>query len=82
MGVVEAGGAMAGSQMGQGVRARSSRWQGMEGMVGAGGPDGNCWGWCGRSIVGQEGSDGQEGGNGRVHEGQMAVAGGSWGGME
>ena len=43
-GVVEAGGAMAGSQMGQGVGARSARWQAREGMAGTGGPDGNCWG--------------------------------------
>ena len=28
------GGAMAGSQMGQGVEARSARWQGREGMAG------------------------------------------------
>ena len=33
-----AGGVMAGRQMGQGVGARSARWQGREGM--AGGPDG------------------------------------------
>ena len=30
----------------------------------------------------QRGPDGQEGGDGRVHEDQMAVAGGTWGGME
>ena len=31
----------------------------------------------GAGTVGQGGPDGQEGGDGRVHEGQMAVAGGS-----
>ena len=32
--------------------------------------------------MGPGGPDGQEGGDGRVHEGQMAVTGGSGGGME
>ena len=34
VGVVGAGGAMAGNQMGQGVGARSARWQGREEMAG------------------------------------------------
>ena len=34
MGVVGIGGAMAESQMGQGVGGRSARWQGREGMAG------------------------------------------------
>ena len=36
----------------------------------------------GAGAVGQGGPDGQEGGDDKVHEGQMAVAGGSEGGME
>ena len=96
VGVVGAGGAMAGSQMRQAVGARSTRWQG------AGGPDSTCWGWWGRrarwqgkwgrrlmaGVVGQEaygrepdgagavgqgGADGQEVGNGRMHEGQWQL---------
>ena len=39
-GVLGAGGVMAGSQMEQGVGARSARWQGREGMAGGRGPDG------------------------------------------
>ena len=44
LGVVGTGEAMAGSQMRQGVCTKSARWQGREGMVGAGGRDGSCWG--------------------------------------
>ena len=36
----------------------------------------------GAGAVGQGGPDGQEGGDGRVHEGQMKVDEGSGGGME
>ena len=93
VGVVGAGGAMAGSWMGQGVGDRSTRWQGRERMAGeqkgqmavagdggAGGPDSREP--DGAGAVGQGGPDGWEGGDGRVHEGQMAVAGCSGDGME
>ena len=92
---------MAGSQMRQGVGARSTRWQGREGMargrrvrwqlLGVVGQEGQMAGVVGQEAdgrepdgagaVGQGGPDGQEGGDGRVHEGQMVVAGGSGGGM-
>ena len=60
-GVVGAGGAMAGSQMGQGVGASSARWQGREGMAGAGGPDGGCWGMVWQEGGGTGGPDGRGG---------------------
>ena len=59
------------------------------GCSGAGGSDGgvvgqeaNCREPDGAGAVGQGGPDGLEGGDGMVHEGQMAVTGGSgvaWG---
>ena len=56
---------------------------------GAGGPDGRVVGQeaggrepDGAGVVGQGGPDGQEEGDGRVHEGQMAVAAGSGGGIQ
>ena len=72
---------MAGSQMGQGVGARSAIWQllGLVGqesqMVGVMGQEADGREPDGAWAVGQGGPDGWEGGNGRVHEGQMAVAG-------
>ena len=99
---MRAGGAMAGSQIGQEVGARSARWQGREEMAGGKrarwqllhilGQEGQMVGVMEQEIDGREpdgvgavrqgGPDGWEGGDGRVHEGQMAVAGGSGGGME
>ena len=94
MGVVGAGGAMAESKLGQGVGARSARWQVREGMVGAGGHmaiagGGGAGGHNGNRLMagsqmrqGQGGLHGQKGEDGRVHDCQLAVAGGSGGGME
>ena len=55
---------------------------------GSGGPDGRVVAQeadgrepDGVGTVGQGGPNGQEGGDGRLHEGQMAVAGGCGGGM-
>ena len=89
MGVV---GAMAGRQ---GVRVRSARWQGAGGPDGSlpevVGQEGQMAGVVGQEAddrepdgsgaVGQGVPDGQEGGDRRVHEGQMAVARGIGGGM-
>ena len=73
-----AGGAITGSQMGQGQwgQGRTDDWRGM-GLQGAGGPDGSCWGWWGRRwVMGQEGQIagvvGQEG-DGREPDGAGAV---------
>ena len=49
-GVVGVGGAMAGSQMGQGVGTRIGRWQGREGMAG-----GRRARWQLLEVMGQEG---------------------------
>ena len=87
--------------MGQGVGARSARWQRREGMAGGRrarwqllevvGQQGQMAEVVGQEAdgrepdgagsVGQGGPDGWEGGDRRVHEGQMAVAGAIVGGM-
>ena len=66
-------------------RGRRARWQ----LLGAGGPDSRVAGQeadgrepDGTGAMGSGGPDGWERGGGMVHEDQMAVAGGSGGGME
>ena len=59
-----------GEEMAGGRRARWQGWWGTRLMAGS------------QMGQGQGGPDGQEGGDGRVHDGQMAVAGGSGGSME
>ena len=57
VGLVGAGGAMVGSQMGHGQwgQGGTDDWGGIGWQV-AGGPDSRCWGWWGRMwVVGQEG---------------------------
>ena len=53
------------------------------GVVDADGRGGGVGDWelDGAGAVGQGGPDGQDGGDTRVHEGQMVVVGGSGGGM-